>query len=382
MTANGEADGVGSLGALRSLAANATQVSEARIEAFLSRQPELLGKDLTVRFTHGNLAAGASGGTLMFDLDVASQGQAETREYVLRFDLGNDGIFSQVSLADQFAIMRALRGEGLPVPEVFWLDLSGEIVPGAAALVMGRITALTPTIQYLQMGPYVDASPPLREKMIGELMGFVAKLHRVSATDIDVPALWSRGGAGLYFIDREILWAQSELHTRFPEVEEGERAELHTEMRTTLDSVADLLRRVAPQGLRPTIIHGDPTFANTMFDAEGNLVSMLDWELCHHGLPAQDVSYFLSAARVIASLGSTKADPPERDVAVAAYEAAGGKLEHWDFAAALSTYRLATWGAIGMRRMPREHWAGQKLMWELQKSELMAAIEALGETVG
>lgn len=382
MTANGEADGVGSLGALRSLAANATQVSEQRIEAFLSRQPELRRRDLTVRFTHGNLAAGASGGTLMFDLDVATQGQIETRELVLRFDLGNDGIFAQVSLADQFAIMRALRGEGLPVPQVFWFDPGGEIVSGAAALVMGRITALTPTIQYLQMGPYADASPALREKMIGGLMGFVARLHRVSATDLDVPSLWTRGGEGLYFIDREILWAQRELHTRFPPVEEGERAELHTEMRTMLDRVADLLRRVAPQGLEPAVIHGDPTFANTMFDAKGNLISMLDWELCHHGLPAQDVSYFLSAARVIASLGSTKADPPEREVAVAAYEAAGGTIEHWDFAAALSTYRLATWGAIGMRRMPREHWAGQKLMWELQKSELMAAIEALGETVG
>jgi hypothetical protein len=34
-----------------------------------------------------------------------------------------------------------------------------------------------------------------------------------------------------------------------------------------------------------------------------------------------------------------------------------------------------------MRRMPREHWEGQRLMWELQKSELLAAMVALGEHV-
>ncbi|SEH19237.1 Predicted kinase, aminoglycoside phosphotransferase (APT) family [Sphingopyxis sp. YR583] len=371
-------DGVGSLSALRSLAADATQVSEENIADFVRSHG---GEgDISVVFTNGNLAAGASGGTLMFDLHQG-QGGAVVDPCVLRFDLGSDGIFAQVSLKDQFEIMRALGEFGLKVPDVRWLDTEGRIVEGADALVMGRIEALTPCIQYLQIGPYAEASVAERDKMLAGLMRFVAQLHAVPAADLGVASLYSRGGEGAYFIDREIDWAQAELHARFPEVEEGERAALHTEMRSTIDAVADVLKRTAPRGLAPTICHGDPTFANAMFDEDRNLVAMLDWELCHHGLPAEDVTYFLSAARVIASLGSTKADPPDRDLAIAAYEAAGGKLDHWDFAAALSTFRLATWGAIGMRRMPREHWEGQRLMWELQRSELVAALEALGETV-
>lgn len=372
-------DGVGSLSALRSLAASATQVSEERIAAFICEQGET--GDITVHFTNGSLAAGASGGTLMFDLHRAVDGQVDIDECVLRFDLGNDGIFSQVSLKDQFDIMQALGQRGLTVPAVRWLDLDGLIVEEADALVMNRITALTPTIQYLQMGPYADATVAERTKMLGELMRFASLLHKIPAADLGVPSLFTRGGEGEYFIDREINWAQQELHARFPEVEEGERAALHSEIRQTIDAVAQVLRRVAPQGLEPTVCHGDLTFANAMFDADRNLLAMLDWELCHHGLPAEDVAYFLSAARVIASLGSTKADPPEREPAIAAYEAAGGIIAHWDFAAAMSTFRLATWGAIGMRRMPREHWEGQRLMWELQKSELLAAMAALGENV-
>lgn len=371
-------DGVGSLSALRSLAADATQVSEERIAGFARSQG--VEGDVSVVFTNGNLAAGASGGTLMFDLHRGPGGR-EVDECVLRFDLGSGGIFSQVSLTAQYEIMRALGRVGLKVPEVHWLDCAGRIVDGADALVMGRITALTPCIQYLQMGPYADASPAERGKMLSELMQFAADLHAVPAPELGVESLYTRGGEGAYFIDREIDWAQAELHARFPEVEDGERAAMHTEMRRTIDAVAVILKQRAPRGLEPTVCHGDLTFANAMFDADRNLLSMLDWELCHHGLPAEDISYFLSAARVIASLGSTKADPPDRALAVAAYEAAGGKLDHWDFAAALSTFRLATWGAIGMRRMPREHWEGQRLMWELQRSELVAALEALGETV-
>jgi aminoglycoside phosphotransferase (APT) family kinase protein len=371
-------DGVGSLSALRSLAANATQVNEESIADFVRSHGG--DGDISVVFTNGNLAAGASGGTLMFDLYHGPGGKA-VDECVLRFDLGSDGIFAQVSLEDQFEIMRALGELDLKVPEVRWLDMEGRIVDGADALVMGRIEALTPCIQYLQMGPYAEASLAQRDKMLSELMRFVAQLHAVPAAGLGVASLYSRGGDGAYFIDREIDWAQAELHARFPKVEEGERAALHTEIRETIDAVADILKRAAPRGLEPVICHGDPTFANAMFDPDRNLVAMLDWELCHHGLPAEDVTYFLSAARVIASLGSTKADPPDRALAVAAYEAAGGKIEHWDFSAAMSTFRLATWGAIGMRRMPREHWEGQRLMWELQRSELVAALDALGETV-
>ncbi|HKT73079.1 MAG TPA: phosphotransferase family protein [Steroidobacteraceae bacterium] len=375
-----EADGLASLGALRSLAAKASQVRESSIEDFLSTQAELKGKPFSVRFANRSLAAGASGGTLMFDVEYVSDGQKSIEEFVLRFDLGDAGIFSQVSLVDQYEIMRALRRFGVAAPEARWIDRGGKIVAGSEALIMGRINAPTPCIQYLQAGPYAEASPELRRRMVAQLMSFVAGLHQIRAADFGVPSLWSRGGAGLYFIDREIVWAQNELHARFPGIETGERAALHTDIRQTLDRAAGVLRRIAPQGLEPAIIHGDPTFANAMFDRDGNLVAMLDWELCHHGLPAEDVTYFLSAARVIASLGGIKAEPPGRDEAIAAYEAAGGRPENWDFAAALSTFRLASWGAVGMRRMPREHWPAQKLMWELQKAELSAALGVLAAT--
>jgi aminoglycoside phosphotransferase (APT) family kinase protein len=269
--------------------------------------------------------------------------------------------------------MRAVRRCGLPTADAVWLDAEGEILGGAPAIIMRRVDAASPTIQYLQAGVYVAADAATRRRMVEGLIGFAARLHALPLDQLNLESLARRGGAG-HFIDREIRWAQAELHARFPPVETGERAGLHTEIRATLDAVALRLGAIAPRARRPVLAHGDLTLANVMFDREGAVAAVLDWELCHEGLGEADVAYFLHAARAIASLGDAVASvPPDEDV-IAMYRAAGGAVSDWDFASALAAFRLATWGAIGMRRMPPQFWGAQKQMWILQRDQLLAAL--------
>jgi aminoglycoside phosphotransferase (APT) family kinase protein len=242
---------------------------------------------------------------------------------------------------------------------------------------MRRVHARAPNIQYLQQGIFAEADDAKREVMITGLMRVVARLHALDVGDLGLPMLETRGGAGQHFIDREINWALQELRARFPDHEEGERAELHTQIRRTLEETAPVLRARAPHNRKPVLAHGDVTIANTMYNDDGSVAALLDWELSHHGLPEADVAYFLSAAGGIAHMGGAVVTMPSLDQMIACYEAAGGRGQDWDFGAAFAAYRVATWGAIGMRRMPKPFWPAQLAMWEHHRDGLADAMRGL-----
>ena len=370
--------GVASLAHLKTIANSGPVVAEERLRDFLRAQPALADTTIEVRLPEEQVAAGASGGTLMFEI-VASDLPQWSGRYVLRYELGDGNFFSQTSLASQAETMRALRRRGMPVPDATWFDPDGLIVPGKASLIMRRIEARAPNIQYLQTGPYVEADAAVRRRMLEELMGFAARLHALPVSELGLSMLQDRSGTGEHFLVQEIDWALAELLARFPEREEGPRAALHHELRSTLLSAADRLKAALPQEVEPVLVHGDVTLANTMFNANGTIAAVLDWELAHLGLPAEDPSYTHHALRSIAAMGEVAVPVPSMGEIVGAYEAAGGTLEHFRFASALSAYRIAIWGAIGMRRMPEPFWPAQRTVWQAQGgivAETLAALEA------
>ncbi|MHB1786901.1 MAG: phosphotransferase family protein, partial [Acidimicrobiales bacterium] len=53
-----------------------------------------------------------------------------------------------------------------------------------------------------------------------------------------------------------------------------------------------LSARTPPQG-DPAIVHGDYRLDNTMFDAHGNMVAVLDWEICTLGDPLADMGLLM-----------------------------------------------------------------------------------------
>ena len=76
------------------------------LTAFLQRQPDIGGTISALRFDEGKLKAGASSGTLLFEIDVRDAGRNRTtRELVFRYDLGGL-FFRQYALEPQYWVMR------------------------------------------------------------------------------------------------------------------------------------------------------------------------------------------------------------------------------------------------------------------------------------
>jgi aminoglycoside phosphotransferase (APT) family kinase protein len=366
-----------SLAALKGLAADSVAVTAADIQGFLQRQPALAGRDFQVVLDAEALNAGASGGTVLFDLVGDDLPERVTGSYVLRYELGDARFFLQTSMRSQFEIMRALKAHGIPVPDAPWLDEEGVIAGGEPALVMRRVRAHAPNIQYLQSGLFATSTEAQRKTMMRNLFAVAAKLHAIPLEALALPMLDARGGAGEHFIDRELNWGLVELRGRFPDVESGERAALHTEMRTTLEAAAETLRAAAPRQRKPVLVHGDLTIANTMYREDRSVAALLDWELTFHGLPGMDVAYFRAAMSGIEAMGDTVVDMPDEEEVLGYYREAGGTLDDFDYCRAFAAWRVAVWGVIGMRRMPREFWPAQKKMWEVHGGGLAEALARL-----
>ena len=56
-----------------------------------------------------------------------------------------------------------------------------------------------------------------------------------------------------------------------------------------VDSVYDELMKRIPEQREVTIVHGDYRLDNTMVDSKGNVIAVLDWEICTLGDPMADV---------------------------------------------------------------------------------------------
>lgn len=368
------------LAQLRVIATQApSPVTRETLSAFLAKQPELSGRRFDVLLPEESISAGASGGLLMFDIEGHEDAAAYTGRYVLRYELGAGRFFSQTSLSSQFQIMKAVYASGIPCAEVMWLDADGDIAGGSTAVIMRRVDARAPVIQYVQAGAFVEATDRFRETMIRSLMANLVKLHALPVAELKLDLLGDRSGQREGFLVSQVDWALRELLARFPENEEGPRSALHAEMRDTMRLTAERLKRVEPENLTPVLVHGDPTIANTMFNNDGSVAAILDWELAHAGLAAEDVYYFVYAMQSIACLGDVAVELARIEDVKRYYIEAGGKLHHEEYASAIAAFGITAWGCIGLRRMPEALWEAQRLTWKTQSAYLAAAMAKLPE---
>lgn len=351
--------------ALRSATTGQKQrVSEDRIQTFLSRQPELARRAFSVVIDNGALIAGASSGTVMFDLDVGGQSR---EPFVLKYDL-KGAFFKQYALAPQFHIMRALAREGLPVPEALWLDEAGEMT-GSPALIMRRVAGRAPSMKPFNEGLLTEASSDQRRQMMFDALRLLARLHSVDSNKLQ---LLAARGQGEHFLDREIHWTSTELLAGLSPVQAGdERAHLHADMLHTLLKTADWLKRNAPRRRMPEIAHGDASMSNILFTQDCRIAALLDWELCHHGLGEADLAYFLFASETTRQMaGDRGVEVPADTDLIRVYREARGRLDDWEYAQVLAAWRGSVWSSIGLKRMPRELWSLEARLWTFQKERL------------
>jgi aminoglycoside phosphotransferase (APT) family kinase protein len=110
-----------------------------------------------------------------------------------------------------------------------------------------------------------------------------------------------------------------------------------------IDEVHERLSERIPEQGPATIVHGDYRLDNTIVSGDGELLAILDWELCTLGDPLADVGQLIVYWSRPYGIGPTAADgfPPIEEVVAAYGERSGRDLSDLAFYEAFAAWRIA-----------------------------------------
>jgi aminoglycoside phosphotransferase (APT) family kinase protein len=195
--------------------------------------------------------------------------RAASGDYVLRRKPFGKLLPSAHAVDREYRLLAGLHPLGFPVPEPLAMCDDPEVI-GAIFYVMemakGRPYA---------NGALPDFDPPTRRHMYEQLIDTLADLHVI---DPDSAGLGDFGKPGNYFERQVMRWTRQYRDSETDYIPEMER-------------LIAFLPESLPQQSRSSIVHGDYRIDNVMFDGDGTLTAVLDWELATLGDPFADFSY-------------------------------------------------------------------------------------------
>jgi aminoglycoside phosphotransferase (APT) family kinase protein len=116
-----------------------------------------------------------------------------------------------------------------------------------------------------------------------------------------------------------------------------------------IDRVHDLLSASIPSQGAATIVHGDYRLDNTMVNSNGEVIAVLDWEICTLGDPLADLGllsvYWTGPGDTTSAWDASATSAPgfwnRGDLAARYGEVSGRDLTHLDFYIAFASWKLA-----------------------------------------
>jgi aminoglycoside phosphotransferase (APT) family kinase protein len=232
-------------------------VDEARLGAWLDANVE----GFRGPFTLTKFPSGQSNPTYKI--------RAGSGDYVLRRKPFGQLLPSAHAVDREYRLLSALSPLGFPVPRPLALCDDPEVI-GAIFYVM----------ELAKGRPYADGAlpdfdPPERRRMYEQLVDTLADLHNI---DPGAAGLGDFGKPGNYFERQVARWTRQYRDSQTDELPEMER-------------LIEYLPASLPEQSRVSIVHGDYRIDNVVFDEEGKLTAVLDWELATLGDPVADFSY-------------------------------------------------------------------------------------------
>jgi aminoglycoside phosphotransferase (APT) family kinase protein len=249
-------------------------------------------------------------------------------DWVLRRPPTGHVLATAHDMAREHRIISALAPTDVPVAPVIGL-CTDEAVIGAPFYVMGHVDGLV-----LRDARTAEAvSPEVRRRAGLSVAETLAKIHAVDPDQVGLGELGRKEG----YIARQLKrW-------------NGQFEQSATrEVPTVTEAFARLSEHIPEQG-PAAIVHGDYRLDNCMVDGTGEVIAVLDWEICTLGDPLADLGvlmvYWSEEDDPFAALpGAATALPgfPTRAEMVAAYEAAGGRsVGDLDYYIAFGYWKLA-----------------------------------------
>jgi aminoglycoside phosphotransferase (APT) family kinase protein len=194
---------------------------------------------------------------------------AASGDYVLRRKPFGQLLPSAHAVDREYRVLSALHPLGFPVPRPLALCDDPNVI-GAIFYVM----ELAKGRSYAN-GALFEFNPPSRRHMYEQMIDTLADLHNI---DPHAAGLSDFGRPGNYFERQVARWTKQYRDSQTDDLPEMER-------------LIDYLPASLPEQSRVAIVHGDYRIDNIMFDADGRLTTVLDWELATLGDPLADFSY-------------------------------------------------------------------------------------------
>jgi len=234
---------------------------------------QLLDEEALGRWLDANIA----GFRAPFEITKFTSGQsnptyritAASGEYVLRRKPFGPLLPSAHAVDREYRLLSALHPVGFPVPRALALCDDATVI-GAIFYVM----------ELAQGRAYADGSlprfpPDRRRRMYEQLVDTLADLHNIDPAAV---GLGDFGKPGNYFERQVARWTRQYRDSQTDDLPEMER-------------LIEYLPATLPGQSRVSIVHGDYRIDNAMFDDNGTLTAVLDWELSTLGDPLADFSY-------------------------------------------------------------------------------------------
>jgi aminoglycoside phosphotransferase (APT) family kinase protein len=195
--------------------------------------------------------------------------RAASGDYVLRRKPFGQLLPSAHAVDREYRLLSALHPLGFPVPQPLALCDDADVI-GAIFYVMelahGRPYA---------NGALPEFDPETRRSMYEQLVDTLADLHVI---DPEAAGLGDFGKTGNYFERQVARWTRQYRDSQTDYIPEVER-------------LIAFLPETIPEQSRTSIVHGDYRIDNVMYDGDGTLTAVLDWELATLGDPVADFSY-------------------------------------------------------------------------------------------
>ena len=194
---------------------------------------------------------------------------AASGEYVLRRKPFGELLPSAHAVDREHRLLSALHPLDFPVPRPLALCSDPDVI-GAIFYVM-ELAGGRPYAN----GALPEFDPATRRRMYEQLIDTLADLHNINP---EAAELGDFGKPGNYFGRQVMRWTRQYRDSQTDYLPEMER-------------LIAFLPETLPEQARTSIVHGDYRIDNVVFDGDGTLTAVLDWELATLGDPLADFSY-------------------------------------------------------------------------------------------
>jgi len=190
-------------------------------------------------------------------------------DFVLRRKPFGQLLASAHAVDREYRLLSALHPLDFPVPRPLALCTDPDVIGSifyVMEMALGRPYA---------NGALPEFDPATRRDMYEQLVDTLADLHNI---DPDAAGLSDYGKAGNYFERQVMRWTR-------------QYRDSETDYIPAMERLIAFLPETIPGQSRVSIVHGDYRIDNVVFDGDGTLTAVLDWELSTLGDPLADFSY-------------------------------------------------------------------------------------------